>query len=430
MNQLLAPMLERSSRFIGVELEYPLIKAVPEANLKKSATDFLQYMVEKHNCTVTVTSIDKAPVRIRTPTKDCISFDFHYGQIEFSMWRSTSLTELAGRFFRLYRLAQDYLKTNGCLLTGMGTNPLAGRRDVCLVEDNFTSYISDFMKHYTSYHDNRVFFTNMYSNQTHLDVEGSRFLRTLNLMLRLDFTGVILFANSLPNQETLPYGCVYPPGTVCARDFNWKYSEFPAVGCPGQAFKNMEELAGYLADQEMFLRRNPDTGEIIAMKKTSIREYFQNPQSPDEDLKLFRMFANVSLNHYHTLEIRSDCIQPITDTFAPNAFHLGIAHNLDAAEWLTESFFRDNNIRHNKSRLRMSVAAGQRIVPDHVMKKFLEGLIFIARAGLVNRGYGEERYLKTLTHRIETLCCPAQAMLNELKSGVPLADIIAACGQL
>jgi len=430
IKHLVAPMLEQRENYIGVELEYPLIPAQAGLDPAMAADRFMQYMIKEHGCQMLISGNNGTPVRIETADHDRLSFDFHYGQLEFSMWRCHSLPEIASRFFVLYQLANGFFSREGFILSGMGTNPLWRAADVSLVCDAFTGYISDFMLNHTSYHDHRVFFTNMYSNQTHIDIDGDLFLRTFNLMLKLNFAGGLLFSNSLPNAETLPSGLKYPDGTLCARDFNWKYSEFPATGCFDSEFQTLDELAEDLAEQELFLKKDPMTGNVTATGKVSIRQYFEDPDKQEEDLRLFRMFANISLNHYHTLELRSDCIQPLADTFLPNAFYLGLVSNLTEAEILTGHFFTANQITYSNSQLREMAVTGQQIANDAVLKEFLYELLETSIKGLIDRGYGEERYLEPLTQRINTLSCPALVMKKRLADGDNLMDLIHEWGSI
>lgn len=421
---LLEPMLERCDNNIGVELEYPIICIDNRITLKAAADNFLNFMIQEHDCQVVKSTYDGQPVRIRTRDGDCLSFDFHYGQLEFSMWRGQSLQELAVRFFALYQMASGFYQQNGFVMTGMGTNPLGRMADVSLVPDAFAGYIGDFMEFHTSYHNKRVIFTNMYSNQTHLDIPGSQLLRCINLMLQLDFVGGLLFSNSLPNPETLPVGCQYPDDILCARDINWQYSEFPALNWPEQKFETIDQLAGFLSEQEMFLTSEVQTGHIIARDKISVRDYFAAAEHQDEDIRLFRMFSRIALNHYHTLEFRGDCIQPLADTFAPNAFYLGLISNLAEAEALTGQFYTQNNIMESSAQLRARAVVGQMIVEPAVMKTFLNQLLAIAKQGLYTRGLGEAQYLEPLSSRIATLCCPAQVMRERLAAGSSLYDLI------
>lgn len=424
MKYLLDPILTRSERYIGVELEFPLICIRPGADLKVAADHLLEQMIGQYECSTEIMGNDGKPVRVRTPEDDGLSFDYHYGQLEFSMWRSEDLGTLARRFFALYQTAGEILQGQGFCLTGLGTNPLAQKDNIALVPDLFTQYIGEFMKNYTSYHDNKVFFVNMYSNQTHIDIDGGQFLRAFNLMLRLNFVGGLLFSNSLPNQETIPAGYTYPEGTLCARDFNWKYSEFPAVGCFDREFGSVAELAEFLAEQELFIKTDRESGAITPMGKMSIRKYFADPDHQEQDIRLFRMFANVSLNHYHTLEFRSECVQPLADTFAPNAFYLGLVYNLDETEAVAKQFFAGNQITGSNSELRERAVTGQFIAADSVMKAFLRDLLSCANGGLLKRGFGEEQYLSPLADRIEQLSCPAKVMRERLAAGESLIALI------
>lgn len=426
LERLVLPMLQGRDRYIGVELEYPLI---PLGNGNSEAVGdvsdaFLRELVETLGFAIQIRGTDGRLVRVKSPCGDAVSFDLHYGQIEFSMWRDLSLTAIAVRFYPLLRRAAAFYRAHGFLLTGLGTNPKADPRRFDFTSDDFARYIGGFLTQYTSYRDMRFCFTNMYSTQTHLEVEGARFFDTLNLMTGLNFVSGLLFSNSLPHPATLPPGKRYPAGILCARDYNWKYSEFPATGLFDRAFADAEQLADYIADMELLLDREPGSGRIVPIPRTGIRRYFDGVERPDDNFGLFRMFSHVALNHYHTLELRADCVQPVQDAFSPSAFHLGIARGGGAVRDELARFRRDQNLDLTASVLRELAVTGAKIAPPAATKAFLRRLLAISRAQLTARGYGEERFLDCLEERVDTLRCPAKAMRDALDAGEPLEALM------
>lgn len=136
------------------------------------------------------------------------------------------------------------------------------------------------------------------------------------------------------------------------------------------------------------------------------------------------------LNHYATIEIRSDCTQPLKDAFAPVAFSLGLSRKVDEALAITEQFFKDNNIKHTYTELRQMAITDKKIVDEEIMKAYLQKLYNLAKSALEERGFGEEKHLLCLQERINKLECPAKKQKKLLEKGTPLSEIIKQCSEL
>ena len=433
--KFILPYLKKSEEYIGVELEYPLILADDTVDSKKVVLSLFEYLKKNYGFYDDKMGKDGCLVRVKNNEGDGIGADYRYEIIEFAMQMDLNLNSIADRFYKYFKIVQEFLIKNGCFLTGMGTNLTSSATRVHHTMDPYCFGLNEYIKKYTSYKNPKYFLTNMQSIQTHIDIpiknkkEGEQiFINALNLFNMLDFVRGILFSNSLPNATSAPPNLDYPKETLCARDFNWLHTELPDTGCVDEKFKTIDELLDYILSLKVYLRKCGDNYKDF--KEVSIEEYFSDPQQIDDIFSIFRYFKNVVLNRYAALEVRSDCIQPLKDTFAPTAFNLGISRRVNEATELTLKFFKDNKITYTNSTLRAMAINDKKIVDDKIMQEYLQKLYNLAKAALIERGFGEEKHLYCLQKRIKTLQCPAKFQKQQFLKGVSLDEIVKQCSEL
>ena len=360
IEKFILPYLRKNTNYIGVELEYPLICLDDQVDTKQLILDLFEQLKTSLEFTDDAIDVDGNLISVKNSVGDKITLEGRYEIIEFAMQKDLSLNSIAERFFEYFKFVQAFLREHNCFLTGMGTNLVDKLSRVNLLNSGFCQVVHDYVRRFSSYKDPRYFLTNMQSIQTHIDVcrdnfsdlknESDALLKTLNLFNRLDFVRAILFSNSLPNPAAIPNNMLYPKNILCARDFNWQHSQFPNTGTTNAEFSSIELLVEYLSGLELFFKFRD--GKYIAFKGPTIAEYFSNSDQIDDVLDIFRYLKNVVLNSYATVEIRSDCTQPLRDTFAPVAFNVGISHKVEEASEITARFFRDNKVELSNSALR------------------------------------------------------------------------------
>ena len=436
--KFILPYLRKNTNYIGVELEYPLICLDNQVNTKQIIWALFEHLKTNLNFDDDATDVDGNLISVKNTIGDKITLEGRYEIIEFAMQKDLSLNSIAERFFAYFKFVQAFLRKHNCFLTGMGTNLVDKLSRVNLLKSGFCQVVHDYIQRFSTYKDPRYFLTNMQSVQTHIDVcrdnfshlksEADALLKTLNLFNKLDFVRAILFSNSLPNPAAIPSNMSYPKDILCARDFNWQNSQFPNTGTTNAEFCSLDDLVEYFSGLELFFKfRN---GKYTAFKGPTIAEYFSNPKQVDDVLDIFRYLKNVVLNSYATVEVRSDCTQPLKDTFAPVAFNVGISHKVEEASEITARFFRDNKIELSNSALRDMAINDVKIVDDKTMRRYLQELYDLASAALKARGLGEEQHLVCLQGRIDTLMCPAKKQKLLLAEGVPLDEIILQSSEL
>ena len=127
-----------------------------------------------------------------------------------------------------------------------------------------------------------------------------------------------------------------------------------------------------------------------------------------------------------TLEFRSVCTQPISDTMSVAAFHLGLKDKIDELDELISS---DKVIYHKgytASELRKLLIQDE--IPSFINKKELcsltNNIIDIAKEGLVERDFGEEIFLKPLYRRVKNHSNPGKDVIKLLNNGTDIEKVI------
>ena len=432
MKKFIAPYLsKKETNYIGIELEYPIIFKDSNINAKALILELFAFLKEKHNFKDEELDLDGNVASVKNTAGDKISLDYSYNTLEFAMQEDLNLNNIADRFFKIFKLVQQFLKEHNCFLTGMGTNLICNTDQVTLINTSSWKACYNYQEKFTKHKKSKCLATNMQAIQTHLDIptssDGQALLKTFNLFNKIDFVRAILFSNSLPNETTLPENYAYPENALCVRDFNWDYSENPRDHID-KDFHTIDELVEHIFKIKLCAKKT--TNGVKEINGPSIEEYFSNPNQEDDVIDIFRYFGNVVLNHYATIEIRSDCTQPLKDAFAPVAFSLGLSRKVDEALAITEQFFKDNNIKHTYTELRQMAITDKKIVDEEIMKAYLQKLYNLAKSALEERGFGEEKHLLCLQERINKLECPAKKQKKLLEKGTPLSEIIKQCSEL
>ncbi len=420
---LIAPFFCKDATFIGAEFEFPILFLDQTVSSKEIGKEFLTQLIlddefeeEKGTCSPEI-------MRVNSKNGDSISFDYSYATIEFSMAKAVKLQDIAERFYRYFNIAAEYYNKKGCIISGMGSNPLMPN-NIEFTRSNYTDTLREFIGKYCPQKNPVYYLTNMQSVQTHIEVPGKQLVQKFNTMCRMDFVGGLLLSNSLPEPSNLPDGISYDEGTLCARDLNWEGSGFPNTGICKTPLKNVEELIDYFTDKQLCFRR--DNLDYYCFEPTSLKEYFDEQNHPKEDIKGFFNVERVTINQYNVLERRGDCIQPLKDTFCASAFNIGICYNTQKACELVKKFLNNNGLASSdNAQLRKMAITGRfaELVSPKALSTFLTETVNVAAEGLRNRGYGEESYLEPLYERAKKLQNPAEYQKQQLEKGVDILEI-------
>lgn len=402
----LSNMKEDSELFVGVELEFPIVETNGNKtnievtkNLFRTLANLSDFEVEKRDD-------NQNPIQlIHCSSKDRILFELSYNTIEFAFERARSINEVAKRFEDYLKIIQPILQENKHEIQGHGIHPLWKENDNSPVKIERYKMLMAFlamngtgMKTH-SYPSYGAFIC---GNQVQLDVRRDNYIRIINAFNKIEAAKAYLFSNSEFTAEAW--------NTKIARDIFWEeslhgyYKE--NVGVYPKDYQSEEEFFNNLARTAIFTATRE--GKSYYFKPVRVKDYLDQKEitaytadgnekiiNPvKEDLKQHRSYQFQDLTARGTVEFRSVCIQPLETTFAPIAFELGLFVELEKLESYLEgsSFFKNEEQDYRKLRKKYSKKILSKEEKEAI-QSFSKDLLDLAEAGLMKRGYGEEKFL-------------------------------------
>ena len=402
----LSNMKEDSELFVGVELEFPIVETNGNKTNIEVTKNLFRTLANLSDFEVKKSDDDQNPIQlIHCSSKDRILFELSYNTIEFAFERARSINEVAKRFEDYLKIIQPILQKNNHEIQGHGIHPLWNENDNSPVKIERYKMLMAFlamngtgMKTH-SYPSYGAFIC---GNQVQLDVSRDNYLRIINAFNKIEAAKAYLFSNSEFSAEAWD--------TKIARDIFWEeslhgyYKE--NVGVYPKDYQSEEEFFNNLARTAIFTATREgksyyfkpirvedylDQKEIIAYTADG-NEKIINPVK--EDLKQHRSYQFQDLTARGTVEFRSVCTQPLETTFAPIAFELGLFVQLEKLEsYLEDSlFFKNEEQDYRKLRKKYS-KKNLSEKEKEAIQSFSKDLLDIAKAGLIKRGYREEKFL-------------------------------------
>ena len=402
----LSNMKEDSELFVGVELEFPIVETNGNKtnievtkNLFRTLANLSDFEVEKRDD-------DQNPIQlVHCSSKDRILFELSYNTIEFAFERARSINEVAKRFEAYLKIIQPILQENNHEIQGHGIHPLWQENDNSPVKIERYKMLMAFlamngtgMKTH-SYPSYGAFIC---GNQVQLDVRRDNYLRIINAFNKIEAAKAYLFSNSEFSAEAWD--------TKIARDIFWEeslhgyYKE--NVGIYPKDYQSEEEFFNNLARTAIFTATRE--GKSYYFKPIRAEDYLDQKEITaytadgnekiikpvKEDLKQHRSYQFQDLTARGTVEFRSVCTQPLETTFAPIAFELGLFVELEKLENYLEdsSFFKNEEQDYRKLRKKYSKKILSKEEKEAI-QSLSKDLLDIAEAGLMKRGYGEEKFL-------------------------------------
>ena len=402
----LSNMKEDSELFVRVELEFPIVETNGNKtnievtkNLFRTLGNLSDFEVEKRDD-------DQNPIQlVHCSSKDRILFELSYNTIEFAFERAHSIDEVAKRFEAYLKIIQPILQENNHEIQGHGIHPLWKENDNSPVKIERYKMLMAFlamngtgMKTH-SYPSYGAFIC---GNQVQLDVRRDNYIRIINAFNKIEAAKAYLFSNSEFSSEAW--------NTKIARDIFWEESLHgyyrENVGIYPKDYQSEEEFFNNLARTAIFTATRE--GKSYYFKPIRVEDYLDQKEitaytadgnekiiNPvKEDLKQHRSYQFQDLTARGTVEFRSVCTQPLETTFAPIAFELGLFVQLEKLEsYLEDSlFFKNEEQDYRKLRKKYS-KKNLSEKEKEVIQSFSKDLLDIAKAGLIKRGYREEKFL-------------------------------------
>ena len=402
----LSNMNEDSELFVGVELEFPIVEINGNKTNIEVTKNLFRTLANLSDFEVEKIDDNQNPIQlIHCSSKDRILFELSYNTIEFAFERAHSIDEVAKRFEAYLKIIQQILQEDNHEIQGHGIHPMWNENDNSPVKIERYKMLMAFlamngtgMKTH-SYPSYGAFIC---GNQVQLDVRRDNYLRIINAFNKIEAAKAYLFSNSEFSAESWD--------TKIARDIFWEeslhgyYKE--NVGIYPKDYQSEEEYFNNLAKTAIFTATRE--GKSYYFKPIRVEDYLDQKEitaySADgnekiinpvkEDLKQHRSYQFQDLTARGTVEFRSVCTQPLETTFAPIAFELGLFVELEKLESYLEdsSFFKNEEQDYRKLRKKYSKKILSKEEKEGI-QSFSKDLLDIAEAGLMKRGYGEEKFL-------------------------------------
>ncbi|WP_049475271.1 glutamate-cysteine ligase family protein [Streptococcus parasanguinis] len=402
----LSNMKEDSELFVGVELEFPIVETNGNKTNIEVTKNLFRTLANLSDFEVEKIDDNQNPIQlIHCSSKDHILFELSYNTIEFAFERARSINEVAKRFEDYLKIIQPILQENNHEIQGHGIHPFWKENDNSPVKIERYKMLMAFlamngtgMKTH-SYPSYGAFIC---GNQVQLDVRRDNYIRIINAFNKIEAAKAYLFSNSEFSAEAWD--------TKIARDIFWEeslhgyYKE--NVGIYPKDYQSEEEFFNNLAKTAIFTATRG--GKSYYFKPIRVEDYLDQKEITaytadgnekiikpvKEDLKQHRSYQFQDLTARGTVEFRSVCTQPLETTFAPIAFELGLFVELEKLENYLEdsSFFKNEEQDYRKLRKKYS----NKILSTEekeAIQSFSKDLLDIAEAGLMKRGYKEEKFL-------------------------------------
>ena len=439
------PTINRKQDYIGVEIEIPItnlenkpvnfqiVHKVTKEFLKKFPNFTYQEKDQKGNINLA----------INKKTKDIISYDCSYNNLEFSMGNETNLFEIKKRFCTYYNSIKKIFEKYNHTLTGMGVNPHYKINKNIPIPNERYLMLYHHLNSYTNYdktikfHNHPEYGTFSSASQVQLDVNYNDLIETINTFNLVEPIKAILFSNSILLKEN--------ENLICSRDMLWEYSTHGInphnIGMFKENLTNINDLINYLSSLDIYCVKRGNL--YINFRTMNILDYFKSDKiigeyqnkgeyakieiKPEiEDVKYLRSFKFENLTYRGTIEYRSVCTQPMNEIMTVSAFHLGLKHQLKELKELLDNDTIIYNRGYNATELRKMLIHNNipGFINEEGIYKLTRNVLDLAKKGLELRGNGEEIFLNPLYERISKKTNPAKTILKLKNEGTSLNKII------
>ncbi|MGN0494825.1 MAG: hypothetical protein ACI4GW_01220 [Lachnospiraceae bacterium] len=444
-NKYIAPTKKNRKRCIGIEIEMPVVNrkgmAVDEHICIEVAKNFRQKFGFEPNG-----RDDNGEIysMIHRGNGDDLSFDCAYSNLEISLGKGENLYKIKQRFEQYYLFLNDAFSKYDYTLTGMGINPHYNINHNQPIPNERYRMLYHHLHTYKAYENNPEmsfcnradFGTFTSASQVQIDVDYENLVDIINVFGGLEPYKALLFGNSYIEEY---------PDYMIARNMLWEHSmqgyNPHNIGMYDKKLESVEDLLSYIKTTSIYcVMRN---GKYVNFKPVPIDEYLKQEKVVGEyydgeqyipitirpcidDLEHLRSFKFEDLTFRGTIEFRSTCCQPISDSMTVAAFHIGLMEEIEKLKILLKT---DNVIyNHGYTATELQKMLSMRELPEFIekeaLKKQLMTILDLATEGLAVRGYGEEKLLDSLYRRAEKLTNPAKEMVQGLEHGKNMMDYI------
>lgn len=444
-DRFIKPTINNQNNYIGVEIEMPII------NLDKKPVNFeiVHNITEKF-----IEHFDFLPVGVdedgniysakSSQNSDILSYDCSYNNLELSFCKEDNLFEIQKRFDVYYRYLQEIFRLYNYTLTGMGVNPYRVYNKNEPIPNGRYRMLYHHLSSYPMYGNLPMYFHSypkfgmfLSASQVQLDANYNDLPRLINVFSELEPIKAVLFSNSVLTGDHEEY--------ICCRDIFWENSTHGInphnIGMYNQKFENVEEIVNYISTTSIYcverdgkyINFSPILFSDYLKLEGIVGEYYENGryrkilvQPSVYDIEYLRTFKFEDITYRGTIEFRSVCCQPISDSMVVAAFHLGIKNNLDRTEQILQNdkVLLGNGYTTTELRKLLIKTEMPSFIDIDGLYKLARDVVDAASDGLRSRGKGEEILLAPLYERIDKRTNPARTMLNLMNKGTPVEKII------
>ena len=444
-DRFIKPTINNQNNYIGVEIEMPIL------NLDKKPVNFeiVHHITEKF-----IEHFDFLPVGVdedgniysakSSQNSDILSYDCSYNNLELSFCKEDNLFEIQKRFDVYYRYLQEIFRLYNYTLTGMGVNPYRVYNKNEPIPNGRYRMLYHHLSSYPMYGNLPMYFHSypkfgMFSSasQVQLDANYNDLPRLINVFSELEPIKAVLFSNSVLTGDHEEY--------ICCRDIFWENSTHGInphnIGMYNQKFENVEEIVNYISTTSIYcverdgkyINFSPILFSDYLKLEGIVGEYYENGryrkilvQPSVYDIEYLRTFKFEDITYRGTIEFRSVCCQPISDSMVVAAFHLGIKNNLDRTEQILQNdkVLLGNGYTTTELRKLLIKTEMPSFIDIDGLYRLARDVVDAASDGLKSRGKGEEILLAPLYERIDKRTNPARTMLNLMNRGTPVEKII------
>ena len=431
--RFILPTEREEGGYAGVEFEIPIV------NLSGNPVDFetVHHMTDQFISEFQADQIKKDDIGNIcsagiSANGDDLSFDCSYNTLELSFGREADLKELDRRYRRYIKFIKKNLEEQGHTVTGMGINPNHRVNRNTPIPNGRYRMLLHHLSSYKNYewqmlfHDIPHYGLIICSSQTHIDVSKEHLVQKINAFNRAEPLKALLFANS-----------PYLGGYLCVRDHFWRESMHGInqhnVDCWDIEPESIEEVLNYIRSMSLYCTERDE--RYINFYPKQIDEFFKAddirgeyycsngfeeihivPQP--EDLQYLRSFKFVDLTFRGTIELRSACMQPLSEAMTVPAFNIGLnekTEELDALLKQAKIYHEGYSVRELRNMFVMEELPA--FAESRDLSRLLIQVVELAWEGLKKRGKGEEIFLEPLKNRAEKLMNPAKEAIWGMKKG-------------
>lgn len=392
-DHFIKPFIGKTDRKVGVELEFPI---QTKDGSKPSMESLLKILpaLKEFEFEPAYYSADGKIIWTKNKRDIYLSFDTSYLNFEFSLCPFSSVAEAAEAFCVYYLITDEVMGRYQYQLCGKALNDQAVRNGesfrIVRKSDEICELEYEYLKKHGSdkvftHRQHPNFFTLISSIQTHFDSDEKQLVRLMNLLSKLDWLEVLLFANSPYQIGSKTY--------LDARYYLYRNSAFADLGLTGCNDRDYESIDDIVRD--------------YASRK--VPWPFGEGQ---EDL--LYSYRNEELTRYGTVEYRVADTQPIADAMLPAAFNYGLIRRLDETEEVLERLKRNLFASYTNNELADRAALFD---TDGFFEKkeLIEGIWSLYEIAGQGLNPEEEKILQSLPRRIDGLLSPAKEQIQKMR---------------